>query len=139
MASETPFKAQALVHTIRDVLHPWSSVCGSIRTCRHWRMAAWHCRSCGRLSANRPSSRAICVALPSLSRGVPRQPARFFRAVLDGEAAAMEAFEPLAMAVGMTPADRDAYEPTPEHRPTAPTWHGSVSMGVRLKSPQRCP
>jgi pyrroloquinoline quinone (PQQ) biosynthesis protein C len=38
---------------------------------------------------------------------------QFFRAVLDGEAAALETLEPLATAVGMVPADRDAYEPTP--------------------------
>jgi thiaminase len=38
---------------------------------------------------------------------------QFFRAVLDGEAAALAAFETLATAAGMTPADRDAYEPTP--------------------------
>ena len=38
---------------------------------------------------------------------------QFFRAVLEGEAAALEAFEPLAQAIGMTPADRAAYEPTP--------------------------
>jgi hypothetical protein len=36
---------------------------------------------------------------------------QFCRAVLDGEAAALEALEPLAAAIGMTPADRDAYEP----------------------------
>jgi len=38
---------------------------------------------------------------------------QFFRAVLDGEAAALEALEALARAVGMTPADRNVYEPTP--------------------------
>ena len=38
---------------------------------------------------------------------------QFFRAVLDGEAAALEALDPLATAVGMVPADCDAYEPTP--------------------------
>jgi thiaminase len=36
---------------------------------------------------------------------------QFCRAILDGEAAALEALEPLATAIGMTPADRDAYEP----------------------------
>jgi thiaminase len=38
---------------------------------------------------------------------------QFFRDVLQGEAAALEALEPLAAGVGMTPADRAAYEPTP--------------------------
>jgi pyrroloquinoline quinone (PQQ) biosynthesis protein C len=38
---------------------------------------------------------------------------QFFRAVLGGEAVPLEALEPLAAAVGMAPADRDAYEPTP--------------------------
>jgi thiaminase len=38
---------------------------------------------------------------------------QFLRAVLDGEAAALEALEPLSAVVGMTPADRNAYEPTP--------------------------
>jgi len=33
--------------------------------------------------------------------------------VLDGEAAALEALQPLATAIGMAPADCDTYEPTP--------------------------
>jgi pyrroloquinoline quinone (PQQ) biosynthesis protein C len=43
------------------------------------------------------------------------QPAsqRFFSDVLQGEAAALEALEPLAAAVGMSPADCAAYEPAP--------------------------
>jgi pyrroloquinoline quinone (PQQ) biosynthesis protein C len=36
-----------------------------------------------------------------------------FREVLQGEAAALEALEPLAAAVGMSLADRAAYEPAP--------------------------
>jgi pyrroloquinoline quinone (PQQ) biosynthesis protein C len=38
---------------------------------------------------------------------------RFFGNVLQGEAAALEALEPLATAVGLSPADCAAYEPTP--------------------------
>ena len=38
---------------------------------------------------------------------------QFFRNVLQGEAAALDALEPLATAVGMSPADCEAYEPTP--------------------------
>src|SRR5712692_4041174 len=38
---------------------------------------------------------------------------QFFRDVLQGEAAALEALEPLATAVEMSPADRAAYEPAP--------------------------
>jgi pyrroloquinoline quinone (PQQ) biosynthesis protein C len=38
---------------------------------------------------------------------------RFFREILQGEAAAMEALTPLAAAVGMRPEDCAAYEPTP--------------------------
>ena len=38
---------------------------------------------------------------------------QFFRLVLEGEAAALDALEPLALAVGMTSAERLAYEPTP--------------------------
>jgi pyrroloquinoline quinone (PQQ) biosynthesis protein C len=38
---------------------------------------------------------------------------QFFRDVLQGEAAALAALEPLASAVGLSPADRAAYEPAP--------------------------
>lgn len=38
---------------------------------------------------------------------------RFFHSVLQGEAAALDALEPLAAAVGLSPADCAAYEPTP--------------------------
>jgi thiaminase len=38
---------------------------------------------------------------------------QFFTHVLQGEASALQALEPLATAVGMTPADRTVYEPTP--------------------------
>ena len=37
----------------------------------------------------------------------------FFRNVLQGEAAALDALDPLATAVGLSPVDREAYEPTP--------------------------
>ena len=55
-------------------------------------------------------SRAIYAALLSLSPDVPRRPVSG-SAVLDGEAAALEALEPMATAIGKAPADRDAYEP----------------------------
>jgi thiaminase len=38
---------------------------------------------------------------------------QFFRDVLQGEAAALDALEPLIVGVGMTSAERAAYEPTP--------------------------
>ena len=51
----------------------------------------------------------------------------------------LEAFEPLAMAVGMTPADRDAYEPTPGAQAYSAYLAWLCLWGVSLKSPQRCP
>lgn len=48
-----------------------------------------------------------------ISRCDDAESQQFFSNVLQGEAAALQALEPLAAAVGMTPADRAAYEPTP--------------------------
>ena len=115
MASETPFKAQALVHTIRDVLHPVEQRLRQhpyVQALEEGRLAPSQLRAfVGEQSHIIPSDLRSLALL--ISRCAAPASQQFFRAVLDGEAAAMEAFEPLAMAVGMTPADRDAYEPTP--------------------------
>ncbi len=48
-----------------------------------------------------------------ISRCDDAESQQFFSNVLQGEAAALQALETLAAAVGMTPADRAVYEPTP--------------------------
>ena len=52
--------------------------------------------------------RSVALLLSRCATPISQQ---FCRVVLDGEAAALEALEPLATAIGMAPADRDAYEP----------------------------
>ena len=88
------------------------SAFASMRTFRRWRRAVYRSPSCDILWGSRATlSRAICAAFPpylSLSAPASQQ---FCRAVLDGEAAALEALEPLATAIGMALAERDAYEP----------------------------
>jgi pyrroloquinoline quinone (PQQ) biosynthesis protein C len=54
--------------------------------------------------------RSIALLISRCERPASQQ---FFRNVLQGEAAALEALTPLAAAVGMQPADCAAYEPTP--------------------------
>jgi pyrroloquinoline quinone (PQQ) biosynthesis protein C len=48
-----------------------------------------------------------------ISRCEAPESQQFFQYVLQGEAAAFKALAPLASAVGMSPADGEAYEPTP--------------------------
>jgi pyrroloquinoline quinone (PQQ) biosynthesis protein C len=115
MAHETPTRAQTLVHTIREVLRPVEQ---QLR--QHPYL---HALETGRLLPSQlqafvgEQSSIIPSDLRSLALLISRCAApasqQFFRAVLDGEAAALEALEPLATAVGMAPAERDAYEPTP--------------------------
>ena len=115
MASETLSRAQALVHTIRDVLHPVEQRLQQhpyVQALEDGRLTLSQLRAfVGEQSHIIPSDLRSLALL--ISRCAAPASQQFFRAVLDGEAAAMEAFEPLATAVGMTPADRDAYEPTP--------------------------
>ncbi len=115
MALETPTRAQTLVHTIRDVLrsveqqlrqHPYLQALETGRL-RPSQLRAF----VGEQSSIIPSDLRSLALL--ISRCAAPASQQFFRAVLDGEAAALEALEPLASAVGMAPADRDAYEPTP--------------------------
>ena len=115
MAHETPSRAQTLVHTIREVLRPVEQ--------QLQQLPYLHALETGHLLPSQlrtfvgEQSAIIPSDLRSLALRISRCAApasqQFFRAVLDGEAAALEALEPLAMAVGLTPADRDAYEPTP--------------------------
>jgi pyrroloquinoline quinone (PQQ) biosynthesis protein C len=115
MAHETPTRAQTLVHTIRAVLRPVEQ---QLR--QHPYL---HALETGHLlpSQLRPFVGEQSAIIPSdlrslallISRCAAPASQQFFRTVLDGEAAALEALEPLATAVGMTPAERDAYELTP--------------------------
>ena len=114
MTPGTPSPAQALVHTIQEALQPMEQ-----RLRQH---AYLHALEEGRLTPSQlryfvgEQSSIIPSDLRSIALLISRCAApasqQFFRAVLDGEAAALEALEPLATAVGMAPADLAAYEPT---------------------------
>ena len=114
MTPGTPSPAQALVHTIQEALQPMEQ-----RLRQH---AYLHALEEGRLTPSQlryfvgeqrsiiPSDlRSIALLISRCAAPASQQ---CFRAVLDGEAAALEALEPLATAVGMAPADLAAYEPT---------------------------
>jgi pyrroloquinoline quinone (PQQ) biosynthesis protein C len=115
MANDTISIAQSLVHTIRGVLH---DVEQQIR--RH---AYLHALEEGSIAPARLRCFVgeQCHIIPGDLRSIAllisrcEQPAgqQFFRDVLQGEAAALGALEPLATAVGMSPADCAAYEPAP--------------------------
>jgi pyrroloquinoline quinone (PQQ) biosynthesis protein C len=115
MAPETPARAQALVCRIRDVLHPVELQLRQhpyVQALEEGRLLPSQLRSfVGEQHSIIPSDLRSLALL--ISRCAAPASQQFFRAVLDGEAAALEAFETLATAVGMAPADRDAYEPTP--------------------------
>ena len=115
MAPETTAAAQELVHTMHGVLHPVEQ-----RIRQHAYLQALEE---GRLA---PTQLRLfvgeqCHIIPGDLRSIAllisrcAEPASqaFFRAVLEGEAAALEALEALATAAGMAPADRAAYEPAP--------------------------
>jgi pyrroloquinoline quinone (PQQ) biosynthesis protein C len=115
MASETTATAQALVHTMQEALHPVEQ-----RLRQHPYLQALEA---GAIAP--PRLRHFvgeqCYIIPSdlrslallISRCAEPAGQQFFYAVLQGEAAALTALEPLATAVGLTPAARDAYEPAP--------------------------
>jgi pyrroloquinoline quinone (PQQ) biosynthesis protein C len=115
MAPETTPTAQELVHTMHGVLHPVEQ-----RIRQHDYLQALEE---GRIAPTRlrlfvgEQCHIIPGDLRSIALLISRcaEPAgqAFFRAVLQGEAAALDALEPLAVAVGLTPADRAAYEPAP--------------------------
>lgn len=115
MASETTSTAQALVHTIHAILHPVEQ-----RIRQHAYLQALEER---RIAPTRlrPFVGEQCHIIPGDLRSIALLIARcaepasqqFFRDVLQGEAAALDALEPLVTAVGLSPADRAAYEPTP--------------------------
>src|SRR6266571_4171131 len=115
MAPETTSKAQELVHTIHGVLHLVEQ-----RIRQHAYLQALEE---GRIAPTRlqPFVGEQCHIIPGDMRSIAllisrcAEPAsqQFFRDVLQGEAAALDALEPLATAVGMSPTDRAAYEPAP--------------------------
>jgi thiaminase len=115
MTPMTPSSAQALVHTIQEALQPVEQRLRQhayLQALEEGRLTLPQLRYfVGEQSHIIPSDlRSIALLI---SRCVAPASQQFFRAVLDGEAAALEALEPLATAIGMAPADRDAYEPTP--------------------------
>jgi pyrroloquinoline quinone (PQQ) biosynthesis protein C len=115
MTPVTPASAQALVHTIQEALQPMEQRLRQhayLQALEEGRLTPSQLRSfVGEQSHIIPSDlRSIALLISRCAVPASQQ---FFRAVLDGEAVALEALEPLATAVGMAPADRDAYEPTP--------------------------
>lgn len=115
MADETISAAQSLVRSIREALQ---GVEQKIR--RHAYLQALEdgsiepgglSRFVGEQSYTIPADlRSIALLISRCERPVGRQ---YFHDVLQGEMAALEALGKLATAVGMSPADCDAYEPTP--------------------------
>jgi thiaminase len=113
MTPVTPSSAQALVHTIQEVLQPMEQRLRQhayLQALEEGRLTPLQLRYfVGEQSHIIPSDlRSIALLISRCAAPASQQ---FFRAVLDGEAAALEALEPLATAVGMAPTDRDAYEP----------------------------
>jgi thiaminase len=113
MTPVTPSSAQALVHTIQEVLQPMEQRLRQhayLQALEEGRLTPSQLRYfVGEQSHIIPSDlRSIALLISRCAAPASQQ---FFRAVLDGEAAALEALEPLATAVGMAPTDRDAYEP----------------------------
>jgi hypothetical protein len=101
MAPETPARAQALVCRIRDVLHPVELQLRQhpyVQALEEGRLLPSQLRSfVGEQHSIIPSDLRSLALL--ISRCAAPASQQFFRAVLDGEAAALEAFE--------------TYEPTP--------------------------
>ena len=113
MTPVTPSSAQALVHTIQEALQPMEQRLRQhayLQALEEGRLTPSQLRYfVGEQSHIIPSDlRSIALLISRCATPASQQ---FFRAVLDGEAAALEALEPLATAVGMAPADLDAYEP----------------------------
>src|SRR6266446_9035040 len=115
MPPETLSTAQALIHTIQEALQPVEQRLRQhayLQALEEGRLTPPQLRYfVGEQSHIIPSDlRSIALLISRCAAPASQQ---FFRVVLDGEAAALEALEPLATAIGMAPADRDAYEPTP--------------------------
>ena len=113
MTTMNPSPAQALVHTIQAALQPMEQRIRQhayLQALEEGRLTPPQLRYfVGEQSYIIPSDlRSIALLISRCAAPASQQ---FCRAVLDGEAAALEALEPLAAAIGMTPADRDAYEP----------------------------
>jgi len=114
MPPETLSTAQALIHTIQEALQPVEQRLRQhayLQALEEGRLTPPQLRYfVGEQSHIIPSDlRSIALLISRCAAPASQQ---FFRVVLDGEAAALEALEPLATAIGMAPADRDAYEPT---------------------------
>jgi thiaminase len=113
MTPVNPSPAQALVHTIQEALQPVEQRIRQhayLQALEEGRLTPLQLRYfVGEQSYIIPSDlRSIALLISRCAAPTSQQ---FCRAVLDGEAAALEALEPLATAIGMTLADRDAYEP----------------------------
>jgi len=115
MAPQTTSTAQALAHTIHGALHLVEQ-----RIRQHAYLQALEE---GRIASTRlrlfvgeqchiiPGDlRSIALLISRCAEPVSQQ---FFRDVLQGEAAALDALAPLATAAGLSPAECAAYEPTP--------------------------
>src|SRR5919202_900275 len=114
MTPVNPSSAQALVHTIQEALQTVEQRIRQhayLQALEKGRLRPPQLRYfVGEQSYIIPSDlRSIALLISRCATPASQQ---FFRTVLDGEAAALEALEPLATAVGMAPADREAYEPT---------------------------
>jgi pyrroloquinoline quinone (PQQ) biosynthesis protein C len=114
MTPVPPSSAQTLVHTIQEALQPMEQRLRQhayLQALEEGRLTPSQLRYfVGEQSHIIPSDlRSIALLISRCATPASQQ---FFRIVLDGEAAALEALEPLATAVGMAPADLDAYEPT---------------------------
>src|SRR5207302_11028723 len=113
MTPGTLSTAQSLVHTIQEALQPVEQRLRQhayLQALEEGRLTPPQLRYfVGEQSYIIPSDlRSIALLISRCAAPASQQ---FCRAVLDGEAAALEALEPLATAIGMTPAERDAYEP----------------------------
>src|SRR3989454_11379958 len=108
MSPVNPSPAQALVHTIQEALQPMEQRIRQhayLQALEEGRLTPSQLRYfVGAQSYIIPSDlRSIALLISRCAAPVSQQ---FFRAVLDGEAAALELLEPLATAVGSPPAGR---------------------------------
>jgi pyrroloquinoline quinone (PQQ) biosynthesis protein C len=115
MATGTPSSAQALVHTLHEALHTVEQQLRQhayLQALEEGRIPLPQLRYfVGEQSHIIPGDlRSIALLVSRCELPASQQ---FFRDVLQGEAAALDALDPLATAVGMSPADCAAYEPTP--------------------------
>jgi pyrroloquinoline quinone (PQQ) biosynthesis protein C len=115
MAPGTTSTAQTLVHTIHSALqaveqqirqHAYLQALDEARIAPA-RLGCFVAEQCSIIPGD---LRSIALLISRCDQPASQQ---FFRDVLQGEAAALAALEPLATAVGLLPADRAAYEPAP--------------------------